>query len=354
MISKLEIKNFQSHTDTEMDFCKGLNVIIGDTDSGKSAIIRAIRLLALNKPLGDKFVNWNIPKGESLFIKTIFDDGSWVIREKNKKENKYNASGYTDSFSALKGKVPKEIQEITKLSESNIQSQSEYYFLLDKTGGQVASAFNQVANLGLMESVLKEIKSRITENNSKIGYEKENKNKLKNEIENLGWIEKAKLKFRKLEAKEILFEENKDKVFELEELLTSLDILDSEINDLSGIETVLQQSTVILSLHSSLIKGYKYADTLSRIISEYTSTCSEIKAFKSFKKLSKKAKKILQNKEKIDIRTKEYKDLSKTISLYRKNRKKIKTHDQEISEIKKEIFKFNNKVKMCPLCGSKL
>ena len=41
MLKKLILKNFQSHSDSELEFDKGINVICGNSDSGKSSIIRS-------------------------------------------------------------------------------------------------------------------------------------------------------------------------------------------------------------------------------------------------------------------------------------------------------------------------
>ena len=69
MIQSLALKNFQSHKDTLIKFDPGVNVIVGSTDSGKSAIIRALRWLVWNRPIGDKMrSNWG---GET---EVIIDD----------------------------------------------------------------------------------------------------------------------------------------------------------------------------------------------------------------------------------------------------------------------------------------
>jgi len=42
MINSLTIQNFQSHKNTTLEFDNGINIIIGQSDSGKTAIIRAL------------------------------------------------------------------------------------------------------------------------------------------------------------------------------------------------------------------------------------------------------------------------------------------------------------------------
>jgi len=55
MIKQLTIKNFQSHKKTKLEFSDGVNIIIGQSDSGKTAIIRALNWVVNNKPSGDSF-----------------------------------------------------------------------------------------------------------------------------------------------------------------------------------------------------------------------------------------------------------------------------------------------------------
>ena len=50
-IKKIELHNFQSHEYTEMEFDRGLNVILGNSDVGKTAILRAIKWALYNLSL---------------------------------------------------------------------------------------------------------------------------------------------------------------------------------------------------------------------------------------------------------------------------------------------------------------
>jgi DNA repair protein SbcC/Rad50 len=56
-IAGLEIRGFQSHTDTKISFSEGLNVITGPSDSGKTALLRLVRWIAFNEPSGAAYVN---------------------------------------------------------------------------------------------------------------------------------------------------------------------------------------------------------------------------------------------------------------------------------------------------------
>ena len=45
MIKKIIMKNFESHENSEIEFSGGLNLIIGQSNQGKSSIVRALALV---------------------------------------------------------------------------------------------------------------------------------------------------------------------------------------------------------------------------------------------------------------------------------------------------------------------
>jgi exonuclease SbcC len=55
-IKKVTLKNFQSYSDHTVEFTSGLNVLEGTSDSGKSAILRAISFVLHNSPRKDSFI----------------------------------------------------------------------------------------------------------------------------------------------------------------------------------------------------------------------------------------------------------------------------------------------------------
>lgn len=55
-LQKLIVENFQSHEYTEVDLTPGLNVIVGPSDYGKSALVRALRWVFFNEPRGANFI----------------------------------------------------------------------------------------------------------------------------------------------------------------------------------------------------------------------------------------------------------------------------------------------------------
>lgn len=153
MIESVEITNYQAHKFSSLSFHKGLNVISGRTHSGKSSIVRALRLLILNKPRGFKFKRIGAGKDEAVSVGISFSDGSVVIIEKNQAQgiNLYRSSEHKDPFEAIRTDVPSEISDIIGLGEENIQAQGDRYFLIGKPPGQVAKELNRVIGISIID-----------------------------------------------------------------------------------------------------------------------------------------------------------------------------------------------------------
>lgn len=77
-IAKVTIENFQSHARSELTFGPGLNVIIGPSDNGKSAVLRAARWALYNEPRGTDFVRAG---ARECRVTVTMSDGCEVVRE---------------------------------------------------------------------------------------------------------------------------------------------------------------------------------------------------------------------------------------------------------------------------------
>jgi DNA repair protein SbcC/Rad50 len=77
-IAKVQVENFQSHVRSELTFSKGLNVIIGPSDNGKSAILRALRWALYNEPRGSEFVRSG---ARECRVTVTMSDGAEIVRE---------------------------------------------------------------------------------------------------------------------------------------------------------------------------------------------------------------------------------------------------------------------------------
>ncbi len=153
MINSIYIQNFQSHKDTKLEFSDGVNIIVGGSDSGKTAVLRALRWLVWNRPSGEAFrSDWG---GDTGVV--VDTDGHTITRSKTDKTNGYALDDTL--FTAFGTEVPEDIQKLLRLNDINLQSQLDSPFLLSKSAGEVAAHFNKVAHLEKIDTSLQSISS---------------------------------------------------------------------------------------------------------------------------------------------------------------------------------------------------
>ena len=195
MIKSLRLLNFQSHKDSSLDFVDGVNIIVGNSDSGKTAIIRALRKLFFNRPLGDAMCStW----GGKTEIE-LFTDNAHIVYKKDK-ENEY-VLGDTH-FKAFSTDVPKEITDVLRIGDVNIQGQLDAPYLLSLSAGDVASHFNKVANLDKIDSSTQKVNSAIRELTADIKYKEAQDVKLTEDLKAFDYLPQFEKEVEELEELE--------------------------------------------------------------------------------------------------------------------------------------------------------
>lgn len=147
MIEKIEIHNFQSHKATVLELDAKVNTLQGNSDCGKSAVLRALQWLIFN-PAGDYFISDWARKGKTQTAPCeviVYANGHKIVRRRDKDFNGY----YLDDemFEATRNTVPKKISDILNLGEVNVQRQLDPPFLLSMSAGEVSRYINNLVNL---------------------------------------------------------------------------------------------------------------------------------------------------------------------------------------------------------------
>jgi exonuclease SbcC len=175
-IRTLRIENFQSHELTEMAFDDGLNVIVGASDHGKSAVIRALRWLLFNEPRGSDFIR----VGASQCRVTIeLSDGARVTRERTPSKNRYivlDANGEEQIYEGFGNTVPKEVSDITGVAKVmldedtetvlHLGTQLEPPFLLSEPGSIKAKAIGRLNGVHIIDAASRDTNRDLTRLNS--------------------------------------------------------------------------------------------------------------------------------------------------------------------------------------------
>jgi len=149
MLKRFTVENFQSHANTVVDLSPGVNVVIGPSDSGKTALVRSLRWLFFNLPVGEEFRStWG---GDSR-VEALFSDGK-VYRAKTNSENIYGLNG--EEFKAFGRGVPEPVSEFLNVSRINLLGQYDPPFMIGWTPGERGEFINRIANFEAIDRGIK-------------------------------------------------------------------------------------------------------------------------------------------------------------------------------------------------------
>lgn len=165
-LSRITLKNFQSHKYSVIEFNRGLNVIVGPSDTGKTAIIRAMKWVFYNEPAGDFFIR----EGENeCSVIVEFNEGTKVERYRSRSKNIYILYDHNENEIRYEGfgtSVPEEILEATNMRKIlldsnganaiNLGEQLEGPFLLSEKTSTRASAIGRLIGVNIIDEALVE------------------------------------------------------------------------------------------------------------------------------------------------------------------------------------------------------
>lgn len=274
MIKQLIIHNFQSHADTVLDLDLGVNLITGQSDSGKTAIIRALKWLATNRPLGDGFRSWD-SKGETM-VKILLGDGVSIRHE----PGKYSLTNGKDKqeWSAIGTTVPEAVTQALNLSELSWQAQMDSPFLLSASPGEVARTLNEVADLDKIDSTLVNINRMARDNRTQLTAEVQHGRELElqlSEFRNLDdWLARADQlaeQKRKADALDSLAESGMEVLDEYKQVKARISSLRT---DFSNIETGLDSLKNVIG---ELNEQEKQLDDASTLLQQVNCVAARLK-----------------------------------------------------------------------------
>jgi exonuclease SbcC len=219
-LKRVKLLNFQSHRNSVIEFHDGITTIVGNSDVGKSSIIRAIRWVMRNEPLGDGY--WNKPAkaaGESYMVGLAIEvDGQevTVIREKSNTLNEYRVykpgKEDPDSYTGFGRDVPAPVRALLGVPVSfgkgldfdlNIVGQHDDSFLLKGiTPRDFARVLGKLSGIDVIDQAEQIAQSTIRQINSKAKTLRGELERIQGEIEALPDLERAKVKIDLIEAME--------------------------------------------------------------------------------------------------------------------------------------------------------
>ena len=269
-IEKIEIVNFQIWENVSIDL-NDFNIIKGSSNSGKSAIVRAINMVINN----DWHKSWLRKDTTTSKVKLIFNDGTYIerirgsvnsvlIKEVDKEEETW--SGFGSNY-------PQEVIEFLNLGEENCSYQFDSHFFLSLSPTKRALTLGTFSDLQKIDGILVDVQKNIRDNDNHVKSLNMNLDNSKTELKKIQEILKAEKAVNILiEAQEFNF-----KLRAILELKEELGRIDLELDSFIGIDELSKVSIK----QENLIEGMNYILNVDNVESEILKIDSQISILES-------------------------------------------------------------------------
>lgn len=343
MIKSLEIKNVQSHKDSKLVFSPGINALVGTSNNGKSAVLRALMWAITNRPLGTEILlsNWAYDskgkQSEEMSI-TVEKENSTLIRRKTKTDNEYVLNG--EVLEAIKTDVPESVRKFFALSETNIQKQQDAPFLLSQSSGKIAEYFNRIVRLDIIDKVLTNAESTRRKMKNQFETAEENEKNLQKKLEQYDWLDSV----------EVLLEKYKVVNEKCETLSDEKDDLESSVEKF---EEINKRKFPDFSKQKKIIQDIENINSENKDLTfEIESLDESISEFENLSKKSdfdfSKEKKLIETIESMNFDKSEIEKLKEDIHEFEYADGFVESQTEYIKELKKQL------PEICPICGARM
>lgn len=357
ILSSLQFINIQSHADTLLSLAPGLNVIMGTSHMGKSAMVRGVKWWMFNEPLApqDKIKNWFAKDSDEMAVIGEFSDGSYVIRTHSKSFNGYivgDGEGNEEPYEALRGEVPEEVRKALQMDKVNFQGQGDGYFMFDSTSGEVARMFNESAGLNIITIVNHNMNviSRKTEDDLRTN--KASLKKEKDAADKLSFVRTLDSKIKLLSRK----------VNRHENLSSSISSLESTVNRIEKLEETIRVAKIKTSYKSRILLLKTKVLEYKQIDQKYTSTNSlfnsimerqrTIRDDKEWLKVKDKARALRIKISELAEKTENFDKVNTTYNSILRLDKSCSTLSLHIKTLKERRQQLQLQLDYCPKCGA--
>lgn len=184
MLEELLIQNFQAHAKTRISFDPGITCIVGPSDSGKSAIIRALRWVCCNIPGGSSFVRHGT-KGATV---KLLIDGKTITRKRSSNDTTNEYLLDKESYKAFGRNIPEPILSALNMDSISWQGQHDSPYWFSSTAGEVSRQLNTIVNLSIIDSTLSAITKVVNKSATRLEVAVDAEEKAENNFAALQWV----------------------------------------------------------------------------------------------------------------------------------------------------------------------
>ena len=351
MIQSIRLQNFQSHKDSYLRFSNGINIISGQSNNGKTSLLRGLNWVITNRPQGIAFKSIFSDKKEICRVSLIINDTE-IIRERNNSINSYQVG--SSLFTTIGNDVPSEVSSAINISDINCASQFERHFLLMDSPGEVGRTINKVVKLDDIDALISNISSKITSTNKELEIKKQDLDKLNASLEKFkdyDLIENLVNQIVEYDTK-VKTLENKVKLLSyiVTEGVRTESIIISIENKYVGLEDeikVLEQVWLDYNTNSALVKDLnKMLTSLSMLDVDIKALETDLKHGEPLGEIENNVIKYLATSDVLNKINNLKQNWDGYFESMKKDEKLIEKYEKDFQQILKESG-------TCPLCGAK-
>jgi len=229
MIIRITIHNFQPYRHIVLDLSPGINAIVGYSQAGKTAIIRALEWVIKNRPMGFRF-HHKYTKEDVTYVEVLFDNNISITRYKSKKENLYIVKTQKETTKYRAGTtIPDVVAKLINMSDINIQEQLDPHFLISNSGPEISRAINSITNAEDADGWIKQLTRRSAAIKMQLKMVREEYASTARQVQKYKGIERAGkliIKFHRAEKRRLKLEEEYSNI---ENILAEIEDTEIEI-----------------------------------------------------------------------------------------------------------------------------
>ncbi|MHA2012741.1 MAG: AAA family ATPase [Candidatus Helarchaeota archaeon] len=366
-IKSVHLKNWQKHSDLFVTFDDNLNIITGVTDSGKTALYRALEWVFNFSNISENDYRKEGTKETS--VKIELDNGFFVERIRSNSINRYVLYGKdveNQLFDSFGKQTPEEIATVLGINTVDIENehlnlnfanQDEINFLLDSNYSDTfkAQLFNKLTGNEILDKVFKELNRESLRINREL---KENENLLEKQKNNILSVSKEYKNIKeKLNKINKIYNKIKEDIEIYEELKKLSECLNKNTENYNEIN---KKSQSIKIISEEKIKSLKNKANNLIILKELNNRLDDIDGklkqinftkqkcievdFEKLRKQANNFENLLNYRIKLDKINLESKE---TLQKIKHLNEIIVSNEKELKEIWKEID-------ICPMCKQKV
>ena len=373
-IEEVQLINFQDHADTTITFKEGINLIVGSSDAGKSAILRAINYVFHNNLKGDGFIRVGCNECK---VRIKFSDGIEVTRIRAEDTNSYvlkDEEGDYHTFSKVGTSVPEKITKALgspplddKKRPISYSDQMSSLFLVDLSPTDLPRTLSELTGIENLQSAAEILQKNTRSFDRSIKDKSDKIEKLNQELSEYGYVDGDLEKITEIETKLKTIENKNSNVKSARKYIVDNNNIAQEANkikkllsndkkiialktDFDSTETKFKswsKSKVYLQTYATLIKEFKKKKTELDSLNQFLSK-DNIDSFNSVKTKSLKVASAINYNFNNTSLTNKIENFTNLIETEKNNIDDLK---KELERIKKELQTNGN---WCDACDRPL